>query len=260
MSFEINEEYIGIDMIGNSNRIDKYFIMIYKPNENKKEKKEEMKKLKEKKDFFLDDEKEYTEDVIRILGKYFVKQNKNKCKIIYNNKKHKLKEYFDEIDKNYNHEIKEIKLKLIGINNITNMEKIFYGCYHLSSVSESKNENIQTYNNELYDSFFDNCLCSSLFADAESEKKNVCIKNNLYINYECNEEDPRSVDLYHDYNLSSVEKISLIQKKNNCCSIENSTQFHNENNNIQNISSVDICKIRNISFLFSGCISLISLI
>ena len=53
-----------------------------------------MKKLKEENDFLLDDEKEYTEDVIRILGKYFVKQNKNECKIIYNSKKHKPKEYF----------------------------------------------------------------------------------------------------------------------------------------------------------------------
>ena len=39
MLFEINEDYIDYDMIGNSNRINKYFIMIYKPNENKKKKK-----------------------------------------------------------------------------------------------------------------------------------------------------------------------------------------------------------------------------
>ena len=39
MSFGISEDYIGCDMIGKSKRIDKYFIMIYKPNENKKEKK-----------------------------------------------------------------------------------------------------------------------------------------------------------------------------------------------------------------------------
>ena len=60
------------------NKIDKYFIMIYKPNENKKEKKDKMKKFREEIGFLLDDEKEYTEDVIRIFGKYFVEQNKKK--------------------------------------------------------------------------------------------------------------------------------------------------------------------------------------
>ena len=259
MSFEINEEYIGFDMIGNSNRIDKYFIMIYKPNENKKEKKEEMKKLKEEDDFLLDDEKEYTEDVIRILGKYFVKQNKNKCKIIYNNKKHKLKEYFDEIDKNYNHKIKEIKLKLVGINNITNMEQMFYGCYYLSSITEPKYEIIPTYNIKLNDSFFDIYPSSSLFEVPETKDKKEGINNNLDINYEWNEEEPQILDLYHGYNLSSVEKISLIQKIKSKCSLENSLNFNNKNNQIQNISSADINKIKNISFMFSGCISLISL-
>ena len=65
---------------------------------------------------------------------------KKKCKIIYNNKKYKLKEYFDEIDKYYNPKIKEIKIKLIGINRITNMKEMFYGCVHLTSLSESKND------------------------------------------------------------------------------------------------------------------------
>ena len=74
------------------------FEMIYKPYENKKEleeKNEKLKKLKEEYNFSLDDEKEYTEDAIRIFGKYFVKHNKHKCKIIYNNKKYF--EYFGMI-------------------------------------------------------------------------------------------------------------------------------------------------------------------
>ena len=32
---------------------------------------------------------------LKIFGKSFVDNNENKCKIIYNNKKYKLKEYFD---------------------------------------------------------------------------------------------------------------------------------------------------------------------
>ena len=137
MPFEQNYDYIGLDLMEKPNLNDEYFIMVYKPNENKKEKKEKKDKIKEFKEeigFLLDNGKEYKEDVIRIFGKYFVKQNKNKCKIIYNNKKYELKEYFDEIDKNYNIEIKEIKLKLIGINNITDMQEMFDGCCHLTSV------------------------------------------------------------------------------------------------------------------------------
>ena len=141
MSVELFEESINNDIICNTKEKDKYLIMIYNPNENKKEKKERMKQLKKDNVFLLDEEKEYTEDIIRIFGKLFVYGNENKCKIIYNNKRYRLKEYFDMIDKNYNIKIKQIKLKLIGINNITNMEECFYGCYHLSSVSFSKNEN-----------------------------------------------------------------------------------------------------------------------
>ena len=39
--------------------------------------------------------------------------------------------------------MKEIKIKLIGINYIINMRKMFYGCYHLTSISEYPKEKIQ---------------------------------------------------------------------------------------------------------------------
>ena len=39
---------------------------------------------------------------LRIFGNIFVKNNKDKCKIIYNNIEYELKEYFEEIDNNYN--------------------------------------------------------------------------------------------------------------------------------------------------------------
>ena len=72
----------------NKNELDDIYLMIYKQNENKKE------------------EKEYIEDFIRILGEYFVKANKNKCKIVYKNKKYELIQFLVEIDINYIHETK----------------------------------------------------------------------------------------------------------------------------------------------------------
>ena len=145
MLSENYEEYIIYDMIYNLNEIDNIIILIYKSKEDKENKKEKIKVLKEQHGFYLDDEKEYNEDVLRIFGKYFVNQNKNKCKIIYNNKKYKLKEYFDEINKNNSQEV--VKLKLSGINNLYNLEKMFYGCYHLSLILDSKNNNEIEYKN-----------------------------------------------------------------------------------------------------------------
>ena len=145
MSAQDYDEYIIYDMIYNLKETDKNIIIIYKPNEDKKIKKEKIKILKEQHGFYLDDEKEYNENVVRIFGKYFVKQNRNKCKIIYNNNKYKLKEFFDEIDENNNKEV--VKLKLNGINNINNLEKMFYGCYHLSLILDSKNNNENEKNN-----------------------------------------------------------------------------------------------------------------
>ena len=69
-----------------------YLIRIYKPGENKKEKRDIIKILKEAY-FPLDDGLDFKENIIKIFGRYFVKQNGNKCKIIYNDKKYKLKEY-----------------------------------------------------------------------------------------------------------------------------------------------------------------------
>ena len=217
MSSEQNDVIISNDMNDNSYEINKYFKMIYKPNENKKEKKEIIKKMIDEDDFTFDDEKETKEEVIRILGKYFVKQNKNKCKIIYNNKKYKLKEYFDEIDINYKKDIKEIKLKLIGIDNITNMKKMFYGCIHLRSISELDNENIQQYDYQ-YDISSD--IYSPLLEDINE------INNNIEINDELNETNKNSSNFY-DGCTYSEKIISKSKFENNfLSSSENIFIFH----------------------------------
>ena len=60
--------------------------MIYRPNDNKNEKKEKLESLNKYHFFHLLDDKEYSGDVLRILDKYFIKNNKNKSKLIYKNK------------------------------------------------------------------------------------------------------------------------------------------------------------------------------
>ena len=77
-----------------------------------------------KKNNFFENDKDY----INIFGSEFVKNNKNKCKMIIDNEEYEIKEKFNI--KNYNNNILKIKLK--GINNITNMSYMFYKCETLS--------------------------------------------------------------------------------------------------------------------------------
>ena len=70
---------------------------------------------------------------LRVLGKDFVRKNKNKFKLIMNNKKTVLKEEF-----NFNLlGIKEriIKLKLLLDKNIFDMSYMFNGCFSLIKIS-----------------------------------------------------------------------------------------------------------------------------
>ena len=73
---------------------------------------------------------------VRILGKDFVKNNKNKGIIIYNNHKFSLQEFIIIND------IKDIiKVKMILINNISNLSYMFKDCYSLFSFDEIENIN-----------------------------------------------------------------------------------------------------------------------
>ena len=246
MSEEEGKDYISNNMT-DEQEDNKYFTMIYKLNIDKKEKQKIIQTFKVER-FPFDDEKDYKEDAIRILGKYFVERNKNNCKIIYNNKKYKLKEFLDEIDDNYNHNIKEIKLKIIGINNIIDFSKMFRGCFHLLSVSESKIENIEECIFQSYDIFNDNNPYLSLF---DEKKAKDTIEENKSIDYEFY----NSFDLYYGCKLSSFENISSISKNEENY---NSSNVENKINSIQ-VSSTNKNKIKYMECMFSCCCSLISL-
>ena len=64
---------------------------------------------------------------IKILGKEFVKNNKNKIKLIINNKRHILNEFIT----NNNIGINKIKIKMISINPISNKSYMFKNCQSL---------------------------------------------------------------------------------------------------------------------------------
>ena len=74
-------------------------------------------------------------NIVKIFGSEFVKNNKYNCKMIIDNKEYEIIENY--YLNNYNSNILEINLK--GINNVTNMSYMFYGCYTLSSLPDISN-------------------------------------------------------------------------------------------------------------------------
>ena len=75
---------------------------------------------------------EDNDDEVKIFGSEFVKNNKHNCQIIYEDKEYELNEYFD-IPNNIKD---ELKIKLRGIDDITNMSCIFYECSSLLSIPD----------------------------------------------------------------------------------------------------------------------------
>ena len=83
---------------------------------------------------------------IKIFGSEFVKNNKNKCKMIINNKEYEItKEYKVKTNKN-----NKLQIKLKGINNITNMSYMFYGCSSLISEREPIHFISKNHSNYIY--------------------------------------------------------------------------------------------------------------
>ena len=71
--------------------------------------------------------------IIKIFGDNFVKNNKNKCKIIYNGKEQELKSYI-LIEENNDYEY--IEINLIVYKEIINMSFMFKDCSSLVSLPD----------------------------------------------------------------------------------------------------------------------------
>ena len=91
---------------------------------------------------------------LRVFGKHFVENNKNQCKILYDNKEYDLNEYFNIDNIKYTDDLFEIKLK--GINNITDMSNMLFHCQSLLSVPDLDKINTNKIHN--MSSLFDVCL------------------------------------------------------------------------------------------------------
>ena len=153
--------------------------------------------------FYLEEliDKENKSDNIRLLGKDFVKNNKNKGKLIINNKKYKLKEFINA--KEFNGD--KIKINMILSKELSNISHIFDNCYKLKEIFfcddtrfiDDKGphliEEYNDYDNDIYidynENIPDNCSEHSLYKNIRTDDiYSNCseIKNNTKMEEKCN--------------------------------------------------------------------------
>ena len=83
------------------------------------------------------------QNTINIFGSLFVKNNKNICKMIIDNEEYEITEKYNVKSNNNN----KLKVKLKGIDKITNMSYMFYRCLSLSSLPDISNLNTNNVTN-----------------------------------------------------------------------------------------------------------------
>ena len=135
---------------------------------------------------------------MKILGEYFIINNKNKGKLIINNKKIPLK---SEISIN---NINQNKIKMVLNKNAYNKSYIFKNCESLESISQiSKNNNIENNQNEEIN-------INKEYQNFENEKTKILDNINTF----------NTLDNYSSFygdteiNLSIISEIAKNKKKN----------------------------------------------
>ena len=104
---------------------------------------------------------------IRIFGSKFVENNFNICKMIIDNKKYEIAEYFNI--ENYKNNNNKLKIILKRIDNVTNMSCMFRGCSSLLSLPDISKWNINKATN-MIGMFWG---CSSLSSLPDMSKWNI---------------------------------------------------------------------------------------
>ena len=114
--------------------------------------------------------KEKNEEKVRIFGTKFVKRNKNLSLILYKDKEYELKEFFEDIDNNYNHKDKFL-IQFKEINNIIDLSYMFCGCESLLSIKELTHSNtLEKFEKKDND-----------FEDINIEINDISVKDHLFI-------------------------------------------------------------------------------
>jgi len=202
---------------------------------------------------------------VKIFGKKFVDNNRNNCKIIYNNKNYELTEYFGDYNIQKNENV--LRLILRKTDEISDMSYMFFGCSSLISILDL---------NDLY-------KIPNLINDEEMNLENNSSKYSddsiLELIIKCNEEESEETV----YNLSIFESFfynnnlryinSMFSGCNSLISLPDISKWYtsevddmsyifydcNSLKSLPDISKWNTSKVNDMSYMFSGCNSLISL-
>ena len=170
---------------------------------------------------------------LRIFGKYFVRNNKNKCKIIYENKEYNLCEYLNDINNEYNNNDNIITIKLKDYNNIIDMSYMFCECtqlYSLPNISKWNTSNVKN----MYAMFYECTELSSLPDISKWDTLNVNYMSLMF----CNCTELLSLPDISKWNTTNVNNMSGIFAK---CSKLSS---------LPDISKWDTSKVIDMSLMF----------
>ena len=189
------------------------------------------------------------EGKIKIFGEEFIKNNKNKCIIIYKNKIYPLKEYFYLSD---TEKEKFLEILIIEIDNISDKSYMFHNCDLLIAFLLIENN-------------FDNLDNSNTNNINEILKKDKNNSNSLNEQKSSNEKNP-FLNLYaHNSQTMNIYSSSLseyIKKKSSLNDIIKMISLLKNISSLKSLKDItkwDMYNITNMSYMFSGCSILISL-
>ena len=174
------------------------------------------------------------EKIIKVFGFLFVKNNKNKCRIFFDNKIYQLSVYFNI--ENYKNKNNILEIKLIGINNINNASYMFRGCSSLIALPDISNWNITNVTD--ISGMFESCSSLEYLPDISKwNTSNIINMNGTFEN--CS--SLKSLPDISNWNTSNVLNISSIFE--NCSSLES----------LPDISKWNINNVIKNNFMFHGC-------
>jgi len=179
-----------------------------------------------------------SDDKINIFGGEFVKNNKNKCKMIIDDEEYEIKQKFNI--KNYDKNILKIKLK--GIDNITNMHCMFQSCSSLLSLPDISKWN--TSNVTDIGGMFQSCSSLSSLPDISKWNTNN-VTNMSYMFVSCS--SLSSLPDISKWNTNNVDDMYLMFY--HCSSLLS----------LPDISKWNTNYVTNMGGMFCGCSSLTSL-
>ena len=205
---------------------------------------------------------------IRIFGDEFVKNNKDKCKIIVNNNEQELNAFFDLKNITIKDQILEITLK--EMNNIKNLSHMFNECSSLIELPSGLSD-LKTENETSFSYMFNNCNQLTSIPDiSQWDTKNV--KDMSYML--CNCSSLKVLPNISKWNTDNLTDLTGTFRK--CSSISSFPDISNWNTGnvtsmkclfsdcsqlsiLFDISKWDMKNVTNMNAMFENCLALASI-